>query len=444
MVSNKAINRLGKEIAKNNGEINDEQLSILQEFRTSFSHPLSSTFHKIRKITDKVDRDAIVAFRIKRIGTIVNKLIRQPDMQLSTMGDIAGIRCIFKTHYEVYQALKLIQSKFVQSGKLRDYIENPKILGYKGIHIYVKAPNGKRVEIQLRTEKDHNWATLVEITDFIYGLRLKELGFESDQNFAAFHSLMSSDKALTKNEVNLIYDVLEETDFISELSYTFRKNNNEVKRRWANQKKSHSFFLIEVSKGEIPILQSFSSYKKAEDEYFKRYKENDNTEIVLTSIRKPNFKQISIAYANYILTYHNFINDIKPILKEMAREAIENKEYLKFKKIFITYEKLHTNIVLDTLFDSTDVFFIGMNKGKVKLKTNKNISRYKELQIAKNLTSKLLKNAGEHEKFIIEIKEKIPQDFISKIKFSRFLNKHNKRLKKRLDENDFEFEDLKK
>lgn len=38
---------------------------------------------------------------------------------------------------------------------------------------------------------------------------LKEVGFKSDEKFGRFHALMSSDKELTKEEADLIYDVLE-------------------------------------------------------------------------------------------------------------------------------------------------------------------------------------------------------------------------------------------
>lgn len=444
--SNKQVYKLSKTIKNNNGKMNEDELLLLQNYRTSYTQPLSSTFHKIRRITDKIDRDAIVAFRLKRIETIVNKLLRLPDTFITTMGDIAGLRCIFKSKEDVYQALELIKNKFKYDDNVRDYIKNPKSIGYKGVHIYIKdASSGKKIEIQLRTIKDHNWATLVEITDLLYGLRLKELNFESDRKFAQFHALMSSDKELSKEEAFLIYEILKEKKFISKLSSTFLKNNNEVKKRWAEQKKNHSFFLIEASKEQVPTLKSFRSFKWAEDEYFKRYQQNINSEIVLTSIRKPNFKQMSTAYANYILSYHTFINDIKPILKEMAIEAIENKELYKFKNIFKTYEELHANVIIDALTNWEEIYFSGINnKGKVQLELTKNYTISQRKQIINKLDKKLMETGKEHKKFIDEILAKIPNDFFSKFRCRYFLKRHNKRLKKRFAETKFEFESIKK
>lgn len=42
------IKRLGERIVASNGKVNAEGLTLLQEFRTSFSQPLSDTFNKIR------------------------------------------------------------------------------------------------------------------------------------------------------------------------------------------------------------------------------------------------------------------------------------------------------------------------------------------------------------------------------------------------------------
>lgn len=443
MVSNKKIYKLSKEIRKNNGLVSEHDLLLIQEYRTSFSQPLSTTFHKIRRITDKVDRGAIVAFRLKRIGTIINKLLRLPDTYITTMGDVAGIRCIFNSNEDVYKALKLIISKFECDDKIRDYIKETKGLGYKGVHVYVKDfKSGKKVEVQLRTKKAHNWATLVEITDLLYGLRLKEIGFDSDPKFAQFHALLSSDKELTKEEAFLIYDVLKEKDFISKLGLTFRKNNNEVKKRWAKQNKNHSYFLIEASKDEIPMLNSFSSFKKAEEEYFKRYKKNDNANVVLTSIRKPNFKQISIAYANYILSYHNFMTDIMPILKEMATETIEEGDFSKFKSIFKTYEELQANMLIYAVSDSSEIIFNGSVDGRIQLQSINKIPKIKEQKIMKNLNNKLIQTGKENRDYIIELKSKIPKKVLLKFKFNRFLKKHNKRLKKRLTAKEFDFESL--
>lgn len=444
MVSNTRINKIGENIAARGGEITPEELEQLQEFRTSFSKPLVNVFNITRELADKVNQSSILAFRLKRIDTIINKLSREKEMDLSRMGDIGGIRCIFYNEAEVYKAKTLIENTFESGGKTRDYIkEIHRDIGYKSVHMYVKDPiSQKRIEIQLRTRNHHNWATLIEITDLLYDLRLKELGFESNEKFGKFHALMSSDKELSKDEAELVYDVLDKYNFISVLSKTFRKNNAEVKKRWSSEEKNNSYFLIEASKKDIPTLKSFKTFEEAEHAYFEKYKENSSAEIVLTSIKKPNFKQISVAYANYILSYHTFTSDIRPIIQELAKEALEDKKIFKFKKIFKTYEDLLANLILEVIAESADLFFNRLERGKVIIGRTNKMNKLQEKEIMKKINLKVAEHQKSHKNFIEELELYIPSDFIRKRIVENFLKKHNERIRKIMLSKQVEFENL--
>ncbi|GAA4764525.1 MULTISPECIES: hypothetical protein [Flavobacterium] len=444
MVSNTRINKIGENIAARGGKITPDELELLQEFRTSFSKPLVNVFNIMRDLADVVHQSSIIAFRLKRIDTIINKLSREQGMELSRMGDIGGVRCIFYNEGEVYKAKALIENKFESAGKTRDYInEIKRDIGYKSVHMYVKDPiSQKRIEIQLRTVDHHNWATLIEITDLLYDLRLKELGFESNEKFGRFHALMSSDKELTKEEAHLIYDVLDEHNFISVLSKTFRKNNAEVKKRWSGEDKKNSFFLIEASKTEIPSLKSFATFEEAENAYFERYKENSSAEIVLTSIKTPNFKQISVAYANYILSYHTFTSDIRPIIQELAREALEDRKINKFKKIFKTYEDLLANLILEVIAESADLIFNRLENDKVIIGRTNKMNKLQEREIMRKIDLKVRDHQKSHKYFIEELELYIPRDFIRKRIVEKFLNKHNERIKTIMLSKQVEFESL--
>ena len=444
MVSNTRINKIGENIAAHNGEITTEELEQLQEFRTSFSKPLVNVFNITRELADKVNQSSILAFRLKRIDTIINKLSREKEMDLSRMGDIGGIRCIFYNEAEVYKAKALIENTFESGGKTRDYIkEIHRDIGYKSVHMYVKDPiSQKRIEIQLRTRNHHNWATLIEITDLLYDLRLKELGFESHEKFGKFHSLMSSDKELSKIEAELVYEVLDKYDFISVLSKTFRKNNAEVKKRWSSEEKNNSFFLIEASKKNIPVLKSFKTFEEAEHAYFEKYKENSSAEIVLTSIKKPNFKQISVAYANYILSYHTFMSDIRPILQVLALEALEDKKLDKFEKIFKTYEHLLANLILEVIAESADLFFNKLERGKVIIGRTNKMNKLQEKEVQKKINLKVLEIQRSHEEFVHELELYIPRLFYQKWRVEKFLKKHNERIRNIMLSKQVEFENL--
>jgi hypothetical protein len=444
MVSNTRINKIGEDIAARGGKINPEELELLQEFRISFSKPLVNVFNIMRVLADKVHQSSIIAFRLKRIDTIINKLSRETGMDLSRMGDIGGIRCIFYNEGEVYKAKDLIESAFELAGSTRDYInERKRDIGYKSIHMYVKDPiSQKRIEIQLRTIDHHNWATLIEITDLLYDLRLKELGFASNEKFGKFHALMSSDKELTKEEADLIYDVLDKYDFISVLSETFRKNNTEVKKRWSSEDKNNSFFLIEASKTEIPTLKTFATFEEAENAYFERYKESSSAEIVLTSIKKPNFKQISVAYANYLLSYHTFMSDIRPIIQELAREALEDNKITKFEKIFKTYEELLANLILEVIAESADLFFNRLERGRVIIGRTNKMNKLQEREVLKRINLKVMEHQRSHNEFVEELELYIPRGFFRKKRVKKFLKKHNERITNLMISKEVRFESL--
>lgn len=437
--SNKRVNRLGKCIEEESYQLNDEDLDILQYFRLSFSKPLVRTFHTIRSISIKVHPACISAFRLKRIDTIINKARRQRNTEhviaLSQMGDVAGIRCIFYNEAEVRKFEQLIYERFESAGKTRDYLKEPKPIGYKSIHLYIKEPiSKKKIEIQIRTVEHHNWATLVEITDLLYGLRLKELGCSSNPKIAEFHSLMSSEKALSTDEANLVYEVLHEYNYITNLTDKFLKNNESVRKQWSETNRNHSFFLIEASKDQIPKLTSFAKFDDAEEEYFKRYKERNEVELVLTSISNPNFKQISIAYANYILSYHTFIKDVEPIIKTLAIEAVEDSSFSKFKKIFSTYEQLLAGNLLEVMTETTGLFLSQLGRKNIIFEKHTSFNRNQEKIIRRKIRNNYSKATTNHRIFIKEIMTALPKNLLKRLMFKNYINKHSKRIKAKLQE----------
>jgi hypothetical protein len=251
---------------------------------------------------------------------------------------------------------------------------------------------------------------------------------------------MSSNKELTDNEADLVYEILNEYNFITDLSKLFRKNNKAVRVQWEQLSKKSKYFLIEASKTEVPNLKAFRNYEDAEKEYFKAYKENENTEIVLTAISKPSFQQICIAYANYILSYHTFVKDIEPIIKTLAVRALEEKKLPVFKKIFKTYEELQANLLLDIVFESIDLFTGESRNGTLVVKSMKTLSKSKEKLLRKRFNESVNKRTKNHKEFMEAVSEYAPKGYISKINFKLFLKKQDNRIDKFLKNQNIRFE----
>ncbi len=435
------IKRLGERLRECKGKhISDDDLNLLQAHRLSFTEPLFKTFKELTQYKSTVQRSAIIAFRLKRITTIIDKVIRKPEMQLNRMWDVAGIRIIFGDEASASKMVSLILESYEVRGKVRNYFENPKDIGYQAYHIYITEPtSGKVVEVQIRTKDTHNWATLVEITDVLYNTRLKEEGYDNNVTFGRFHQLVSSKKELEPDEANFLYKTLDKYDFISRLAETFRKNSSVVKKQWQEVGSRDKFFLIELSSDSVPKLTGYKDYEKAEVDYFNTYKRDEGALIVLTSIHKPSFEQISIAYANYILSYHTFIKDVQEILKTLALEKLEQKKFKEFRKIFRLYENIQANNLINILIERDDV--IMRVKGKTLfLDSNSKISSKKKKEIRKTIQVGINQLGRKHFSFMQDINKAMDKSPFWTWRTNYFLNKHEKRLKKRLKSIDLKFE----
>lgn len=335
------IDRLGKKIGAS-VEVSQEDLDKLQEYRQTFQEPISNVFNFILGIARKLDKQSIVTYRIKRIDTIVEKLRRfyeNPNgkMSLSRMWDIAGCRCILNTvdKEKLYKLLEKIKKEYGNECKVKDYILNQKDSGYRSIHIYVKDhQTQKPVEIQIRNKVQHNWATLVEIVDLLYGTKNKEYGAVS--RLGRFLYLYSKAEDLTKEEFAEMLKIERKVKVFEKMSKVLTRNYLNIRRQWLKQKTKGSYFVIAANKKGSEIL-SFPTFKEAETAYYEKYLANSDSNIVLTHLRMPDFNQISIAYSNYVLAMHAFFDDYRALVSRKIILCIKDGFYFKFIKYFKIY-----------------------------------------------------------------------------------------------------------
>jgi putative GTP pyrophosphokinase len=120
-----------------------------------------------------IDPDALVSQRLKRK---LSKLEKNAGMNLARMQDIGGIRAIVTNMTEVRQLEQDYKKgtrvfTVVKGGK--DYINYLKKCGYRSIHQIFKYKNGFSIELQIRTQIQHAWATAVETMGKFLGHSLK-------------------------------------------------------------------------------------------------------------------------------------------------------------------------------------------------------------------------------------------------------------------------------
>jgi len=92
-------------------------------------------------------------FRAKHYYSLYKKLQRY-EMDLNKIYDLVALRIITNSVEDCYTALGLIHKLWRPlPGRIKDYIAAPKPNGYKSIHTTVFGPEGKIIEIQIRTQK---------------------------------------------------------------------------------------------------------------------------------------------------------------------------------------------------------------------------------------------------------------------------------------------------
>ena len=197
--------------------------------------------------------------------------------------------------------------------------------------------------------------------------------------------------------------------------------------------------MIELSSDSVPKLSSYNDYEKAESDYFEAYKKDEGALIVLTSIHKPSFEQISIAYANYILSYHKFVLDVQEILKELAIEKLEDKRFKEFRKIFKLYENIQANNLINILIERDDVI-IRVNGSSLFLESNSKISSKKKKEIRKTVKSGVRQLGQKHRMFMKDINIVMENSPKWSWRTKAFLKKHEERVSKKLKSIDLKFE----
>ena len=87
------------------GEGTPEELgaarAVLSNFRGAHAYPLNAVTVTVRQKALDVNPNAVVAQRLKRLPTILDKLKRIPTMSVTTMQDLGGCRVVFGSINEV-------------------------------------------------------------------------------------------------------------------------------------------------------------------------------------------------------------------------------------------------------------------------------------------------------------------------------------------------------
>jgi len=98
--------------------------------------------------------------RPKHIYSIWKKM-QQKSLDFEQLFDVRAVRIVVEKVQDCYSALGIVHTQWHHLAKeFSDYVATPKANGYQSIHTVVLGPEGKSIEIQIRTEKMHDDAEL--------------------------------------------------------------------------------------------------------------------------------------------------------------------------------------------------------------------------------------------------------------------------------------------
>lgn len=172
-------NRLG--IGGIKGELEDLAFKYLDPENYKKVKSLEETNYKqaekyinqaVKELQKELEKSGIKVINIygraKHLYRLFLKLKRY-EMDITRIYDLAAVRIIVPDIADCYEALGLVHKKYrPMVGRIKDYISLPKPNGYQSIHTTVFGPEGKIIEVQIRTQKMHDEAEFGIAAHWIY------------------------------------------------------------------------------------------------------------------------------------------------------------------------------------------------------------------------------------------------------------------------------------
>jgi hypothetical protein len=210
-----------------------------------------------------------------------------------------------------------------------DYVTKPKSSGYRSIHyIYefnskIQKYDGIRIELQIRTKLQHNWATAVETAGLITKTSLKSS--QGPDDWLEFFKIVSSLFAITEN-----LPVLEEHSAKSKEQLmldcgmqskklkviTILKGLRLSAKQIESDKISGDYYLIHINTAEQRVnIKSYpkSLFEIASQDYAEIEKSISEVEGAVVLVTSDSILSLKKAYPSYFLDTSEFISAVEKI-----------------------------------------------------------------------------------------------------------------------------------
>jgi GTP pyrophosphokinase len=300
-----------REIAKKLAETKRERTKYINEFIRPLKDKLTNTQYPTE-----------IYGRPKSIHSIWNK-IKKKGVSFEEVYDLFAIRVILDVPLEIekeacWKVYSLITDEYLPSPeRLRDWLSNPKSNGYEALHTTVMGPQGKWVEVQIRTKRMNEIAEKGLAAHFKY----KE-GTPSEDRFDKWFIQIREALGNQQEEgIDFLQDF--KTSFLAEEIYVYTPKG-EVKMLPTNSSALDFAFYIHTAIGSkcigakvnhklVPIGHTLRS--------------GDQIEIITSNKQKP-----TEDWLNLVVTA-KAKNSIKDALREEKKSIAEEGKYTLQRKL---------------------------------------------------------------------------------------------------------------
>ena len=300
-----------KEIAKKLAETKKERSRYINEF--------------IKPLKDKLDK-ADLSFemygRPKHIHSIQNKM-KKKGVSFEEVYDLFAIRIILDSAPEneksdCWKVYSIITDEYTPAPeRLRDWLSNPKSNGYEALHTTVMGPQGKWVEVQIRTKR------MNEIAEKGLAAHWKYKEGSSDEN--RFDKWFQQIREVIGNQDTDSVDFLQDfkTSFLAEEIYVYTPKGD-VKMLPVGSTALDFGFAIHSAIGSKTIGAKVN-HKLVPISH--KLRSGDQVEIITSNKQKPNED-----WLNFVVT-SKAKGRIRDALKEEKRKIADEGKYTVQRKI---------------------------------------------------------------------------------------------------------------
>jgi GTP pyrophosphokinase len=300
-----------KEIAQKLSETKRERTKYINEF--------------VKPIKDKLDKgdfNAEIYGRPKSIHSIWNKM-KKKGVAFEEVYDLFAIRVILdsppeKEKEDCWKVYSMITDEYTPSPeRLRDWLSNPKSNGYEALHTTVMGPQGRWVEVQIRTKR------MNEIAEKGLAAHWKYKEDTSDEN--RFDKWFQQIREVISNQETDSIDFLQDfkTSFLAEEIYVYTPKGD-VKMLPVGSTALDFAFSIHSAIG-IKTIGAKVNHKLVPISH--KLRSGDQVEIITSNKQKP-----SEDWLGFVVTA-KARGRIKDAMKEEKRKVADEGKYTVQRKL---------------------------------------------------------------------------------------------------------------